>query len=115
MSGASVSLIFFCSIAGIETFNKKLENGPSQKRYFAVKLITTIINHQMSTPFITWGCIVILFLLILLVRFVNAIKFCVKGHHRFIEFGSEREEFFLPGDPTAKEIDEYCCDDFDDL
>ncbi len=70
----------------------------------------------MNTPLITWGCIVALFVIVLIVRFCHAVKFCVNGRHRFISFGSEREEFFIPGDSDqrkANDGDDY--DAFEDL
>ncbi len=69
----------------------------------------------MDTPLITWGCIVGLFVLIIFVRLAHALIFCAKGHHRFISFGSEREEIFVPGDPDPSAPKDYDYDDFDDL
>ncbi len=64
----------------------------------------------MNTPLLIWGCIVALFAGIILVKFFRAIIFCSKGKHRFLSFGSEKEEFFIPGDPSPDDFEE-----FDDL
>ena len=70
----------------------------------------------MNTPLITWGCIVALFVIVLIVRLYRAVTFCAKGRHRFISFGSEREEFYIPGDPDIhKANEEYDYKDFEDL
>lgn len=69
----------------------------------------------MITPLLTWACIVGLFVVILVVRLFSAATFCAKGKHRLVEFGSEREEFFIPGDPDPRNINDYASDDFDDL
>lgn len=52
----------------------------------------------MNTPLVAWACIVGLFLLVFAVRFAKLFSFNAKGGHRFIEWGSEAEEFFVPGD-----------------
>ncbi|MCX4331651.1 MAG: hypothetical protein OSJ24_05585 [Muribaculaceae bacterium] len=68
----------------------------------------------MSTPLVIWSIIAGVFALILIVRLISAFIFCAKGNHRLFEFGSEREEFFIPGDPLPSDIDnEY--EEFDDL
>lgn len=70
----------------------------------------------MTTPLLTWSAIVALLLLIIIVRLWRAFIFCAKGQHRFMEFGSEREEFFIPGDPMTNSMDEdYDFEAFDDL
>lgn len=67
----------------------------------------------MSTPLITWGCIVALFAIVFLIRFYRACKSCAKGKSRLIEIGAEREEFFIPGDPDLKCLNDYDCEQFD--
>ena len=67
---------------------------------------TTVMNY----PLLTWSCIAGLTALIIIVRIIRAAGICMKGRHPFIEIGSERDEFFVPGDP--RETDEY--DDEDD-
>lgn len=69
----------------------------------------------MSTPLITWGCIVGLFVIILVVNFYHAVKFCSKEKGRIIDFMNEREEFFVPGDPNPRKIGDIDLDEFDDL
>ena len=66
----------------------------------------------MYTPLQTWGAIVSLFVIILLIRFCRNIYKYLKGHNLF-EIGSEREEFYLPGDRLK--YDDYDYNDFDDL
>lgn len=66
----------------------------------------------MDTPMITWGCVVGLFLIILSIRTIRSMKDGHRHLHIF-EFGSEREEIFVPGD-TLK-IDDNDRDDIDDL
>lgn len=51
--------------------------------------------------------------LIIVCRLVHAFRFCAKGKHRCISFGSEREEFFVPGDIDPEKDCDYDC--FDDL
>lgn len=53
----------------------------------------------MEIPFVTWGCIVGLFVVILIVQLCRALVSHVKGTHHAISVGSEREEFYVPGDP----------------
>lgn len=69
----------------------------------------------MNTPLITWSLIVGLFAVIILVRLCHAAAFCAKGKQHFVEFGHERDEFYVPGDPlpfSAEYLDneEYCED-----
>lgn len=55
----------------------------------------------METPVITWLCIVAAVLILFIVRLAQ-VRMAHHQHralrHRFIEIGSEREEFFVPGD-----------------
>ena len=53
----------------------------------------------MEIPFVTWGCIVGMFVVILIVQLCRMVFTRVKGKHHVITVGSEREEFFVPGDP----------------
>lgn len=69
----------------------------------------------MNTALITWSCIVGLFALAVVLRFISALRFCAKGKHRIIAFGTERENLFIPGDPDPRKADDYDCEDFDDL
>ncbi len=69
----------------------------------------------MTIPFITWACIAGLFAAALIVRLVRAVIFCSEGRHRIVEFGSEREEFFIPGDPVPGFKSDCDYDDFEDL
>ena len=67
----------------------------------------------MNIPIITWGCTVGLFVLIPVIQFFRTLAPCTKGKLHFIEIGSEREEFFIPGDPNPQNTEEYDYDDFD--
>lgn len=53
----------------------------------------------MDTPFITWACIVALFIFILFTKFFHAIFISMHAKRRFIELGTEEEEVYVPGDP----------------
>lgn len=69
----------------------------------------------MITPLITWGCIVGLFIIILLVRIVKVSSSLSSSNKtKLLSFMSEREEFFVPGDPNPRMAD-YDFEDFDDL
>lgn len=68
----------------------------------------------MNVPIITWYSIVMLFISVLLFRLFIYLRHVhsassqnVSRHHtlqhHFIELGSEREELFMPGDPTGHE------------
>lgn len=63
----------------------------------------------MNTPLITWSCIVALFIIVMLTNIVIA-ALHNRRHHRFIELGSENEEFFVPGD--RRNVDEHDDEDF---
>lgn len=69
----------------------------------------------MATPLITWGCIVGLFVIILVVKFYRAVKVCSKEKTRIFDFLTEREEFFVPGDPAPRKIGNFDLNDSDDL
>lgn len=70
----------------------------------------------MTSPLITWSCIVGLFIIILLIKLYRGVVFCSRGSkEKILSFMSEREEFYIPGDPNPRNIDEYDCEDFDDI
>ena len=54
----------------------------------------------MNTPFITWAIIVGILAVAVIIRGIASLVSSRKkhGHFRLIEIGSEREEFFVPGD-----------------
>ncbi len=65
----------------------------------------------MDTPLFTWGCIVALLAIIIIARVVagginhyEGAKRCKKSH-RFIEIGTESEEFYAPGDRLCADDD----------
>ena len=43
---------------------------------------------------------------IVMVRFVIASGIGRRNHHPLVEIGSEREEFFVPGDPVNSDDDD---------
>lgn len=56
----------------------------------------------MNVPLITWCFIVAIFVTILVVRVVSYLTHDhphAAHRHHLLEIGSEREEFFVPGDP----------------
>lgn len=61
----------------------------------------------MNTPLITWSCIVGLFLLLVIVRSTHSLISYRNRKHRFVTLGSEREEFFIPGDPVNEDDYDY--------
>lgn len=69
----------------------------------------------MNTPLITWSCTVGLFIIIVLVRLYHYALFSAKNKRNLLDFLSEREEFFIPGDPLPRKENENDYDDFDDL
>ncbi len=57
----------------------------------------------MDIPMLTWSCVVGLFILIVFVRLAHGFRVNAKGGHKLFELGSEREVFFIPGDPVKPE------------
>lgn len=56
----------------------------------------------MSTPVMTWSVVAGLMAIAGIVRMAMGIWHGLNGRgHRLIELGSEREEFFVPGDQTG--------------
>lgn len=67
----------------------------------------------LNIPMITWCTIIISMIALVIYRV------CLSGHHHhslrhhhLIEMGSERDEFFVPGDRLSTDDDIY--DDYDD-
>ena len=70
----------------------------------------------MTTPLLIWGCIVGLLVIILLVRIYSSVRFCLKHKGHLLDFMTEREEFFVPGDPDPRKTEDLLdIDEFDDL
>ena len=91
-------------IAAIETFTNRRPLLLIKFRSFAAQ----ILKHQkMNYPLITWSLIVGMVTVIVMVRFVLASGIGRRNRHPMVEIGSEREEFFVPGDPVNS-------DDYDD-
>lgn len=68
----------------------------------------------MDTPLFTWLAVVALFMAALVIRLVTAVRHNHDNHvrHRHVvEFGSESEEFFAPGDPLKS--DDHYYDDYE--
>ena len=57
---------------------------------------------SLTIPFINWGAVVALTAVIAMAHAIRASR---KIH--FFEFGNEREELFVPGDPLPKNADDY--------
>lgn len=66
----------------------------------------------MTASLITWVCIAAFFLLILFIKIFKEMVHSDHKHH-LINLGTEREEFFVPGDRL--DIDNKDCDDCDDF
>lgn len=64
----------------------------------------------MNTPLITWAVIVALFVVIMIVRIMRGNTCNESKRKKFFKLGSEREEFFIPGDPTLTDLEQ---DDYD--
>lgn len=69
----------------------------------------------MSTPLITWGCIVGLFITIMIVKGWRAVRYCSRNKEKLLGLMSEREEFYIPGDPKPRTNRYYDYEDFDDI
>lgn len=69
----------------------------------------------MNTPLITWACIVALFVIILFVRLLQSVHSHHERKRQLLSFGSEREEFFAPGDANPNTDGAYVYDEDDDL
>ncbi|MDE6277140.1 MAG: hypothetical protein K2M06_03440 [Muribaculaceae bacterium] len=54
----------------------------------------------MSTPLIIWGSVAGLLVLLLIANIMHAI---LLSKHHIIRMGSEREEFYVPGDALHDE------------
>lgn len=61
----------------------------------------------MNTPLLIWSCTVLTIILTAAVKSaISAHRLLKKNNTPFIQIGSEREEFFVPGDPlTSEEIE----------
>ncbi|MCM1077034.1 MAG: hypothetical protein NC411_06715 [Bacteroides sp.] len=72
----------------------------------------------MNTPLFTWYFIIGIVILVLAADAVCAYRRNHKaglGKHRLIDVWSEREVFFVPGDPAPRNSDNYDYEDFEDL
>lgn len=69
----------------------------------------------MTTPLLTWGCVVGLFAVVIIIRLFRAARRCADKSFSALGFISEREEFFIPGDTNPRTIDDYDLDEFEDL
>lgn len=65
----------------------------------------------METTLLIWWGVVALFMLVVVWRLVKALCHHTHVGHKVIGFASEREEFFVPGDPDPTKVDEYDYDD----
>lgn len=60
----------------------------------------------MNYPLLTWCCVVGIIVLLIIVRSAYAIGMGRRGRRPLFEIGSEREEFFVPGDPVKASDDD---------
>lgn len=62
----------------------------------------------MTMPLIIWSCMVGLLLMLLVVRMALWVHGHIGHRSRFIEFGSERDMLYMPGDTSEKYEDDDC-------
>lgn len=71
----------------------------------------------MNTPLIGWVCIAAAMAMMIIAHIVKSISRHSEHHHshlrahHLIEIGSEREEFFVPGDQLKAERNDIDCTD----
>lgn len=65
----------------------------------------------MSTPLIVWSLIVGLFIVVLIARLYHVARLCPGHREKLLGFMTEREEFYIPGDPNPRKTDEYDYED----
>lgn len=65
----------------------------------------------LNVPLVTWCVIAIAMITLIIVRVCQHKHVRQPGHRPLIELGSEREEFFVPGDRLAKNDEMYDDDD----
>ncbi len=63
----------------------------------------------MTTPLFIWASIVALLVVIFMVKLIASVKHGSNSH--LVEIGSEREEFFVPGDPLPQQFNANDIDD----
>lgn len=63
----------------------------------------------MSTPVMVWSIVIGLFVAAVALRFaMEVVRYCHEDHTKglpLFQRGTEREEFFVPGDPTYDDFD----------
>ncbi len=64
---------------------------------------------ELTVPLLTWSAIVVIFAVMALINIVQALH-AARGRH-IVELGSERDEFFVPGDPAKPDPKDY--EDYD--
>lgn len=69
----------------------------------------------MNTPLITWGCIVALVIIIMVINAIREVSKSAKRRQKFLCLGSEREEFYIPGDRDLSKKDNFDIEDYDDF
>lgn len=65
----------------------------------------------MMTPIIVWSCVIAALGIMLLIKLIHAVSASHQSHRRLIEIGTEREEFFIPGDRLSDDDDD--CNEID--
>ena len=69
----------------------------------------------MITPMTIWIITVVTVAAIIIGRVISSFhKYTTGKQHSFIEMGSERAEFWIPGDPKIN-ADDFDYEDFEDL
>lgn len=73
----------------------------------------------MITPILTWffiiGAMMLVFSVNAIIAFANVHKCRNHRHFRIVEFGRQRDMFFIPGDPKDEKYKDFEYDDVEDL
>ena len=67
----------------------------------------------MNVPLLTWICMAAVVIVLLAAHVIHLRHSSRHSRHRMFGIGSEREEFFIPGDPLRRTDKDYDCDDDD--
>lgn len=65
---------------------------------------------ELTVPLLTWSIIVTIVAIMAIATFVNKHRHHTRGQN-IVELGSEREEFFVPGDRIRYDIKDYDIDE----
>lgn len=67
----------------------------------------------MNVPLLTWICMAAVVIVLLAAQAMHRNHQSRHRRTRVFGMGSEREEFFIPGDPLRRAENDYDCDDDD--